>query len=167
MSGEASTAQNEWVVRVLGAVLPDGGGATAPATARPLSLVKLGKARVEFIGTQQRAVGEIKRLRQTLQTKFAGDASQSGQLGKADATLAALQDDLDSTLNDELDAVLTAEPGRRPPLIATARATLERLTGLVSSDPIMAELDGNELAPEMQVTAPLAARLRAIADALG
>jgi hypothetical protein len=81
--------------------------------------------------------------------------------------LAALADGLDGALNDELDAVLTADVAKRPPLTETARASLQRLTKYVTGNPIMSELDGNEVLPQMQVTGPLVARLQAIADALG
>jgi hypothetical protein len=81
--------------------------------------------------------------------------------------LADLVVDLNDGLNEKLDDVLTAEPAKRPALAATARASLQRTTKFVTSDPLMSDLDGNEVVPQMQVTAPLIARLQAIADALG
>ena len=60
-----------------------------------------------------------------------------------------------------------ADAGKRAGLADTARTTMQRLAGLVDGNPIMARLDGNEVLPEMQVRAPLASGLRAIAAALG
>jgi hypothetical protein len=162
MSDSGSTAQKDWVVRVLG-VTPPGGDTGATG----LSLVKLGKARVEFIEVQRRATTAIGLLRQTLQTHYADDTEQAPQLAKADGVLAALADGLDGALIDELDAVLTADVAKRPPLADAARVSLQRLTKYVTGNPIMSELDGNEVLPQMQVTGPLVARLQAIADALG
>lgn len=165
MSDNTSAAQQEWVTRVLG-VKPQG-GATGQTGKPALSLVKLGKARIEFIEVQRRATSAIGLLRQTLKTQFGDDTEQAPQLAKADKMLAGLVDDLNDGLNDKLDEVLTADPAKRPTLIATARASLQRTTKFVSSDPLMSELDGNEVVPQMQVTGPLIARLQAIADALG
>jgi hypothetical protein len=162
MSDGISAAQLDWVARVLG-VKPQGGETGAPA----VSLVKLGKARIEFIEVRRRATSAIGLLRQTLQTRFGDDTGQAPQLAKADKMLADLVVDLNDGLNEKLDDVLTAEPAKRPALAATARASLQRTTKFVTSDPLMSDLDGNEVVPQMQVTAPLIARLQAIADALG
>lgn len=165
MSGSATNDQIAWVGRVLGlAQQPN----TATGGNGTLSLVKLGRARIEFLGAQRRAIAEIGRLRGALQKKFADDAEQAATLTRADATLKTLADSLDATLNDELDAVLNeADAGKRQALADTARTTMQRLAGLVDGNPIMARLDGNEVLPEMQVRAPLASGLRAIAAALG
>ncbi len=162
MSDSNAAAKQEWVARVLG-ITPQGGQAGGTG----VSLVKLGKARIEFIEVQRQATRAIGLLRQTLQTRFGDDTAQAPQLAKADQTLASLADDLNDALNEKLDDVLKADPAKRPTLVAAARASLLRMTRLVTSDPIMNELDGNEVLPQTQVTGPLIARLQAIAAALG
>jgi hypothetical protein len=163
MSGSASGDQIAWVARVLGVTPePETGGSGT------LSLVKLGRARIEFLGAQRRAVSEIGRLRGTLQKKFGDDTEQAGVLARADAALNTLAQSLGEGLNDQLDAVLNeSDAGKRQRLATTARATMQRLAKLVDGNPIMAKLDGNEVLPDMQVRAPLAAGLRAIAAVLG
>ncbi len=155
-------ARKEWVERVLGV-------AFAPSAATPaLSLVRLGKARVAYIGVQRQALAGLSRLRETLRARYADDSSQQKQWQDADKTLADLAVRLDSALNDELDTVLNeADPGKRADLANRARGTLRGLSDLVASHPVMRELDGNEVLPDMAVTAPLAERLRAIEAALG
>jgi hypothetical protein len=166
MSDNSSTAQKAWVARVLGVEPP--GGKTGKTGTTGLSVVRLGKARVQFIEAQRRAVAAIGQLRETLRAQFADDTEQQTQLSKADGVLAGLATALDSALNDELDAVLNeADTVKRQALAESTRATLQRLTGVVTGNPIMSELDGNEVMPQMQVTAPLVAGLQAIAAALG
>jgi len=62
--------------------------------------------------------------------------------------------------------VVNAQAAQRASQTAAAKATLQRLIKLVSSDELLQNIDGNELAPDMVIAAPLRARLTEIAQSL-
>jgi hypothetical protein len=151
-----------WVGRVLG-IQPG----TANAGAGSISIMRLGKARIEWIAVRRNAQAGIGRLRDAIADEFADDEEQAVQLANALSDLGERIDWLDATLEQQLDAVLTADAAKRPPLISTARATLDRFTSLLAGDPILKAIDGNDVLPEVVVVAPLQAALSNIASALG
>jgi len=158
----ATDAMDAWVGRVLGfqmlASRPSGG---------KVSIMRLGKARVEWIDVRRTAVSEVSRLRDAIADEYADDDEQAMQLANALSDLDERINWLDATLEDQLDAVLNAADAERPPLVRTARATLDRFTGYLTGDAIMKELDGNEVLPDIVVVAPLKTALTNIAAALG
>ena len=167
MADGSATEQIAWIERVLGIDLP-GASETETGPDGDLSLVQLGIARVEFLSVQRQALGQLARLRSTLRNQYEDDAEQQDALARADTLLQGIEAGLGEALNDELDAVLNqADEAERRKLAGTARKTMQRLAALVDGNPIVAELDGNEVLPDMAVRAPLSARLRAIAAALG
>jgi hypothetical protein len=161
-------ARTEQLVAVLGK-LGVTGAAPAPAAAAAggVSLVKLGKARLEWADARVQGVSGIQRLKVAIQEDYAdmpeaGDAVRAA-LGRLDK----LVGQIDDRLVDELDAVLNAPAEARGPLADRARSTIAGFSAVVDKDPILAALDGNEFVPELSVVAPLRARLAAISAALG
>lgn len=138
-----------------------GAGPAAP------SVVELGRARIAWGEARAHAVSEVARLKTILQAEYRDAADEQEALAKAlqrlDATIASM----DEALGDQLDAIVAADPGERATLAAAAKATVDRLAAFVSSDEILATIDGNELAPEMKVAEPLRDRLRQLGAALG
>lgn len=155
--------QDRWIERVLGV-----GIGSAKSAAGTLSLVKLGKSRIEWIGVRRAAVAGIGQLRDAIAQEFAADPEQAGALQQALGMLDTLVGQLDSRLEANLDAVLNAAAGRdQAAALAAARRMLEAAMALVDGDPLMSELDGNEILPDLAVQAPLKAKLADIAAALG
>ncbi len=138
-----------------------------PGDAAGLSLVKLGKARLEWDGVRAEAVREIQRLKLTMQEEYKDDPEEQAAVGKALGRLDGLITSLNEELGEQLDQVLNAEPEPRRRLLPTAQATLKRFVTFVDSDQLMSVIDGNEYAPDMRVAGPLRAKLQAIAAALG
>jgi uncharacterized protein YqeY len=144
-------------------------GDGAPSgTGGKLSLVKLGKARIEWDQLRTKAVTDIGTLQQKLQEEYKDDADQSSQLAAAVKTLGGLVTQLNAELGAKLDDVLNAQDeGKRKPFIDGAKATMTKFIQFVQGDKIMMALDGNEIMPEMHVVAPLQGKLKEIASALG
>jgi hypothetical protein len=143
------------------------GKAAAPAAGSNVSLVKLGKARLEWIGVRDAAVTGIDGLKTAIMSEFRDDAEQAGALQEALARLDRVMNKLTVRLPEELDAVLNASDGERVGLIGAARKTLDTLDELCKDDPIVAELDDNEVIQGFKVVAPMRAKLAEIAAALG
>jgi hypothetical protein len=126
----------------------------------------LNKARSEWNSARAHAVSELARLKQLLQHEYSDDSAEPAALAKAlqrvDATIDAMGDEL----NHQLDQVANAQSNQRAAQAASAKATLQRLMKLVSSDEILQHVDGNELAPDMVIAAPLRAKLAAVAQSL-
>jgi hypothetical protein len=147
--------------------IENGPGEEKEAAPEPY-LNALSKARVAFVADQRRVVAAIELLRQSIDSMFQEDEDQETQLAKADSMLEALAAELGTNLSGELDAVVNEpDAGRRQGLIEGARETARRLTELLSSHPIIAALDGNEVRPEMTVAAPMIGRLQDVSTALG
>jgi hypothetical protein len=146
---------------------------TLPPVAPPanptgkVSLVKLGKARLEWVGVRDAALADLRKLQNAISEEFADDAEQAQPLKNALATLGQGIAELEATLPEQLDEVLNADESNRPPLVAAARQTLTRLTSYMNTDPIMSEIDSNEVVPDMRVIAPVLAKLAEISAALG
>lgn len=132
-----------------------------------VSLVKLGKARVEWNGVRQHAVSEFERLKNILQAEYKGDPDEQETLTKAMQRLDSMVATMNEELGNELDKVLNADPAQRPSLTATAKSVLARFKNFVETDKLMSVIDGIEYAPDMQVAAPLRAKLNDISAALG
>ena len=147
-----------------------GGATTAPqetADAPGLSLVRLGRARIEWPKVRDQAFRDLDRLKQSIIADYADmpDAAAKVQtaLKRLDQSLA----DFHENLHDRLDAVLNADTGARAAPIAAAREMIRGFDQLLASDPVLAELDGNEFLPDIRIQAPLRAQLTEISKALG
>jgi hypothetical protein len=131
-----------------------------------LSVAALGKARLEWLTVRQQALADMHRLKDAITAEFRDDTEQAAALREALATLDGLMQRIDVQLAEQLDAVLNADAAARPPLVAQVRTTLAGLQQLLA-DPVMEELDGNEVLPDMLVAAPIRAKLVEISAALG
>jgi hypothetical protein len=141
--------------------------ALATAIPAPLSLVKLGKARLEWNDVRNHAIREFQRLKSLLQEEYRDDAAEAATLAKAVQRLDGAIASLNEQLGADLDAVLNADAAKRPQAITTAKATLRRFVALIETDELMSLMDGNEFAPEMEVAAPMRDKLEEITTSLG
>jgi hypothetical protein len=144
-----------------------GAATTGPAAGGKLSLVALAKSRFAWRAERTNAVAEIGRLEAALRDRFKGVESQktalSAALGRLDKLIATFGPRLDVGLDD----VLNGDEAARPALIKQARALMDGFQKTIDDDPIMVELDGNEVLPDMSVTEPLRRVLGSISAALG
>jgi hypothetical protein len=142
-------------------------GDAKPAANGGLSLVQLGKVRVEWNQTRGHAVSELTRLKSILQREYRDATDEQAALVKAlrkvDDSITAM----DEELSNQLDQVLNAAPAKRAELALAAKATLRRIVTRLGTDEVLLAVDGNELAPEMKVAAPLRAKLTEIVASLG
>jgi hypothetical protein len=161
---DATSPRDAWVRRVLGVDIPPRAPAGAAETGSPkgLSLVRLGKARLEWRDTLIAARRDMDKLKAALAQRFAGVDDPKARVPAALDRLARSIAELDDTLLNELDAVLTAGPDDRPPLITRARATMAAYARHILADPVMAALDGNEVLPATLIVGPLKAKLAEI-----
>ena len=157
----ATPEMDAWVERVLNVK------SGADGTAGAVSVMRLGKARVEWIGVRRTAVTEIGRLREAIKNEFENDAEQAAQLAAALAKLGQRIDKLDPTLEQQLDVVLNAAEAARPAPVAVARRTLQDFITYLQTDEVLVEVDGNEVLPDIAVVGNMRAALGNIAAALG
>jgi hypothetical protein len=146
-----------------------GASADPPAPANGgLSVRQLAVARLEWAKQRSHAVGEITRLARTLVQEFRNEPAQAAQVKKAVQQFQALAGMLKIDLENQLDAALGEnDPVKRAQLSATAKRTLKEVQALLDKDPLMRELDGNELIADMKVVAPMRTSLSAVEAALG
>jgi hypothetical protein len=145
---------------------PSGDG--APGTAGKFSVMKLGKARIEWGQLASKAIADIGNLMELIEDEFGDDPNQKDQLANAKKRVEKLVADLKDELSPALDNVLNGQDEtQRKPLIETAKGMLAKYMKILQSDPIMTKLDGNEVMPDMQVAAPMQAKLQEISAALG
>jgi len=141
--------------------------APGPTAGGKLSLVALAKGRFAWRAERTNAIAEIGRLEAALRDRFKGVESQkqalSAALGRLDKLIATFGPQLDVGLDD----VLNADEAARPGMVKQARALMDGFQKTIDDDPIMVELDGNEVLPDMSVTEPLRRVLGNISAALG
>ncbi len=159
------------LLKSLAAAVGTAGGTTETnkeqSSGRGISLVALAKARLAWPEVRDAAIRDIRHLKDEIWSEFRDDSEQATELSAAMADLDQKVRELDNRLHEELDAVLNASEADRPPLIRAARTTLDRVLGLLASDPVFAAIDDNEVVPGMLVRAPLEEQLSAISAALG
>lgn len=142
--------------------------AAAAAAAPDPALAKLGQARSEWMAARAQAVRGIEQLAQRIEQEYRDEVGQRSQVQAATARLRALAGQLRADLETQLDAALKEkDPNRRAAMLRTAKVALAAVVKTVAQDPLMKELDGNELMPELQIVKPMQERLREIAAALG
>lgn len=139
----------------------------AQPQAAKFSLVKLGKARIEWASVRDKAVADIKRLKDAIGEEFGNDTEQAQPLASAFAKLDGVMQQLEVRLPESLDAILNGDETTRNELITSARQMLSALNRLCEEDEIVAELDGNEVLEGFAVVGPMRAKLAEIAAALG
>ncbi len=153
---EKARVRAEWISRVLGIDVRSGGAA---GRATKVSLVKLGRARIEWRDTLAASRAELSAFKQALAQRFAGVPDPEGRVPAALKRLDESLTQLDDALLVQLDALLNGSEQDRPPLIAKAQSTMRAFRSRIAADPVMAALDGNEVRPETIVTGPLHAKL--------
>lgn len=132
-----------------------------------LSLVKLGKARIEWADTRLAGIAGIQRLKVAIERDYADMPEAASAVKSAADRLDRTIGTLNAALQDQLDLVLNAEGPAREAEAERARQLMKAFGTFVDADPVMAALDGNEILPELAVTGPLRAKLAEIAAALG
>lgn len=147
-------------------LLPLTGAPGSEAAAGGVLLAKLGKARLEWPAVRDKAIQDMRKLLQAVDAEFKDDAEQATQLAAAKKKLDGLIVEIDSDLHEQLDAVLNAAAPERPPLIKAARETIQKFVSFLTTDPVMQEVDDNEVVPGMAVQAPLKAKLLEIEAAM-
>jgi hypothetical protein len=148
--------------------LAGGAKPAADAATGGVSIAKLGKARIEWQSTRQNAIASLGKLKTAFQAAYAAEPELAQEVNAALKKLDGIFARLNETLHDQLDRVLNeADPAKRAELAKIAKKTMADFASFVDSDPVMQALDGNEFAPETQITGPLKAKLSEIAAALG
>jgi len=160
--------QRAWVERVLGLRFADNSAAVpARGPAPALSLVKLAKARLGWQQERVHAVEEIHRLSAALAQRFGAIDTQKSALQAALKRLESLVGSLNAELETRLDEVLNAaDPAKRAALSQGVKAMVAGVAKLITGDPVMVALDGNEVLADMQVTGPLRRRMADLVGAL-
>jgi len=141
----------------------------AAAAPGGLSVKQLAEARLTWKNDRENAIKEIKRLAERITREFAAEKEQLPQVKKAVTDLYALADkSLKADLENHLDAALNAsDAAKRAQAVATAKRTLKEIRSLLDTNPVLKEIDGNEVIPDMSVVAPMKQSLSAVEAALG
>ena len=140
----------------------------AAAASGGLSVKQLATARLEWGKQRSHAIAEITRLARTLVQEYRNEPEQAAQVKKAVQQFQSLAGMLKTDLENQLDAALGEnDPAKRVRLAATAKQTLRQIQALIDKDPVMRELDGNELITDMKVVEPMRNSLSAVEAALG
>lgn len=146
----------------------EGGGAGTPAKAAPPTTARIDKALVDAWATvRSDALRGIDQLAKRIEQEYRDEHDQRKQVQDAVGRLRALAGQLKADLETQLaQAIKEADANRRAALLRTAKTTLTGVLRTVAQDPLMKELDGNELMPELKIVKPMQERLREIATAL-
>jgi len=166
--------QADFIERFLGVTLPGAVQSTDNAEQADtgeapggLSIVKLGKARLEWPQVRDQAMVDLGRLKDQIREDYEDDPDAAGEvtsaLGMLDKSLAAFQ----IKLHERLDEVLSAEGDARTAKVGEARKIINAFNKHIDSDPVLGALDSNEILPDLQITAPLRQKLSEISAALG
>lgn len=130
--------QDEWIDRVLGVRRSSGTGS--------LGLVSLAKARLNWVAACQRLHAQVETLQSAIVQAYADDPS-AGAASKV-TELETMVSELDDTLADLLDEVISAAPGqKRAHAQAQAVAVANAYRTLIESDPDISLIDQNEFYP--------------------
>lgn len=132
-----------------------------------VSIMKLGKARVEWLTTRNKAVSDLAGLKAIIAEEFRDDGEQAGVLAEAMKTFDQIIVTVENNLHEQLDSILNAEVNARGPLVKAAKATIAALVNTLTTDEVMLEIDGNEFDPTTKVVEPLNTKLQEISAALG
>lgn len=129
---------------------------------------KLAKVRQEWAAVRSEAVRGIEQLARAIEQEYRDEVDQHAQVAEATKRLRALAGQLKDDLEKQLDLVIkAADAAARSNQLRTAKTRLTEVLRVVATDPLMKELDGNELMPGLRVVKPMQDKLREIAAALG
>lgn len=135
--------------------------------AGPVSLVKLGKVRLEWPETRTKAFADLDRLKKHIESEYSDMPEAAGAVSAALSQLDKSLATFNENLHEQLDEVLNADESDRKTQVDAAHDMIKRFNKHVDSDPILAELDGNDILPDVSIAAPIRAKLSEIATALG
>ncbi|WP_217351824.1 hypothetical protein [Ruegeria sp. HKCCD8929] len=135
--------------------------------AGPVSLVKLGKVRLEWPETRTKAFADLDRLKKHIESEYSDMPEAAGAVSAALSQLDKSLATFNENLHEQLDEVLNADESDRKAQVDAAHDMIKRFNKHVDSDPILAELDGNDILPDVSIAAPIRAKLSEIATALG
>ena len=163
-----TAAQADFLNKFLGIEIPAAANVADESAGGTVSIVKLGKARLEWAAHKKRMFAEINRLKNAVQKAYqtAPDmqGAVSGGLAKLDTALSQFSDDL----ADQLDAVLNeSDPDRQQKLSGEAAKTAAGFLAFCDADPVVSAIDGNEFLPDMNIVGAARVRLHKITAALG
>jgi hypothetical protein len=116
---------------------PTGGGAVVYA-----------KSRLAWIGTRQRMVTDIDKLRAALQAEYQDDPEGTDIMAAFDREVGPVLEAFDASLADKLDEATNAEdPVRRGELVAEAKNIIGKYKAYLDSEALIADLDDNPFVP--------------------
>lgn len=141
--------------------------APAPGAAPGPAPERLRKLRQDWATARSEAVRGIESLARTIEQEYRDEADQH-PVTEATKKLRALAAQLKDDLEKQLDEMLrTADAAARRNQVASAKTRLTEVLRVVAADPLMKEIDGNELMPDLRIVKPMQDSLREIAAALG
>ena len=142
--------------------------APAPAAAPGPAPDQIRKLRQDWATARSEAVRGIESLARTIEQEYRDEVDQRAQVAEATKKLRTLAAQLKDDLEKQLDEMLrTADAAARRNQVASAKTRLTEVLRVVAADPLMKEIDGNELMPSLRVVKPMQDSLRDIAAALG
>jgi hypothetical protein len=137
-------------------------------TAGGFSLVKLGKARIEWIGVRDTSLSAIEDLKAQITDFYSDFPSLLPKISTSIAKLSALIVRIDNNLHEQLDVVLNAKDEEtRLREIQTAKSLIGGLNSFIDSDSIAKTIDDNPFDKGLRVVAPIRSKLSEISAALG
>jgi ribosomal protein S20 len=132
-----------------------------------VSVMKLGKARIEWRDVRGMALADVGTLKTRIRSAFRTmpeqrEAVEAG-LKKLDDALAELNDEL----GVELDKILTeSDAAKRAAMAKDVAATTRKFLKMTETHPVISAIDGTVYMPGIQVVKPLTKTLNDILDAL-
>jgi hypothetical protein len=139
--------------------------AAAPTTnGSPAGPVAYGKARLIWLSTRKKVMGDIDRLMEALRTHYSEEETGLGDdiAGQFTEKVAPVMAAFDESLADALDAAINqTEPGPRAERVAEAKAIVERYEAYLGSEPLIGWMDANPLVP-VTIATTLSTTLKAL-----
>ncbi len=133
-----------------------------------VSIMKLGKARLEWMGVRSAAATDIARLKTAIRAAYAGHPEAGARVEAGLAKLDGLLETLNSDLQVQLDEVLNAsDETERARLIGKVRGTAKAFLDHATNDPVAKSIDGTAFLPGIKVVEPIKAKLGEVMAALG
>lgn len=133
-----------------------------------VSAMKLGMARLDWIGVRETALRDVSKLQGNIREAFAAQPEASKAVEAGITRLGMTIHRISEDLNDELDDVLNqSDPAKRANLARDAAATARGFLKLVDNDPVISAIDGTVYMPDISVVKPMKKSLNAILGALG
>lgn len=168
---ELAPEVDTWVDEVFGVAAL---GKRAPVDPDPeapkaaVSLVRLGKARIEWIAVRHAAASDIALLKDAIRQKYAAFPGVSNRVESALGKLDTVIETLNENLQDQLDELLNADGTEaRKRIAAKVRVTASKFDSYAASDSVAASIDGTAYLPSTRVIGPVRAKLADILSALG